>query len=37
MFCDSDDYVLLLVSGDIKDIGRILRVNKGVDNLLGYS
>lgn len=37
MFCDSDDYSMLLVSGDIKDLGRIMRVNRGVDQLFGYS
>jgi PAS domain S-box-containing protein len=28
---------MLLVSGDLKDLGRIMRVNRGVDQLLGYS
>ena len=37
MFCDSDDYALLLVSGDLKDLGRILRVNRGADSLFGYT
>ena len=37
MFCDSDDYVLLLISGDLKDLGRIMKVNKAVDALLNYA
>jgi PAS domain S-box-containing protein len=37
MFCDSDDYVLALVSGDIKDLGRISRVSRGIDQLLGFT
>lgn len=37
MFCDSDNFSMLVVSGDMKDLGRILRVNRGVDQLLGYS
>ena len=37
MFCDSDNYSMLLVSGDLKDLGRIMKVNRGVDQLLGYA
>lgn len=31
IFCDSDDYSVFVVSGDVKDLGRILRVNRAVD------
>ena len=31
MFCDSDNYSMILVSGDLKDLGRIMKVNRGVD------
>lgn len=31
IFCDSDDYAVFVVSGDLKDLGRILRVNRAVD------
>ena len=37
IFCDSDDFSMFLISGDLKDLGRILRVNRGVDQLLGYA
>lgn len=36
-FFDSDEYVIVQVSGDLKDLGRILRVSGGVDALLGFT
>lgn len=36
-FFDSDDYVLAQVSGDLKDLGRVVRVSRGIDQILGFS
>ena len=35
-FFDSDNYAMILVSGDVKDLGRISRANRGVENIFGY-
>lgn len=35
-FFDSDNYAMILVSGDVKDLGRIIKANRGVEHIFGY-
>lgn len=35
-FFDSDNYAMILVSGDVKDLGRIIKANRGVEYIFGY-
>jgi PAS domain-containing protein len=35
-FFDSDNYAMILVSGDVKDLGRIIKANRGVELIFGY-
>jgi len=36
-FVDSDNYAMLLVSGDINNLGRIIKANRGVESVFGYT
>ncbi len=35
-FFDSDNYAMILVSGDVQDLGRITKANRGVELIFGY-
>jgi hypothetical protein len=35
-FFDSDNYAMMLISGDIKELGRIVKANRGVETVFGY-
>ena len=35
-FFDSDNYAMILVSGDVKDLGRMVKANRGVEYIFGY-
>jgi PAS domain-containing protein len=35
-FFDSDNYAMILVSGDVNDLGRMIKANRGVEVIFGY-
>ena len=36
-FFDCDNYAMFLVSGDVKQLGRVTQANRGVEHIFGYT